>query len=338
MFIGGLTLKQTRRHRLSLLTAALTVALGITASHEAAAQAWPAKPIRMVVPYPAGGNADITARLVARKMSDSLGTPIVIENRGGANGGIGTEVVAKAAPDGYTLLAAASGPIVINPVLLKKVPYDPLKDLSAISQILTFQYVLVTPASSPIKSLQALIDQAKAKPGSLSYGSTGVGGGGHLAGELLALMSQTQLNHVPYKGSAPALADLIGGHLAFTYDTVITSTPLIKSGQLRAFAVSGPARAGSLPEVPTMQELGYQGFEVTQFVGLFAPAGTDPAIVNRLHREVALAIKSDELIQKIEVQGGNQLVGSSPADFTSLIQRELSMYDKLIKGANIQAP
>lgn len=151
-------------------------------------------------------------------------------------------------------------------------------------------------------------------------------------------MSQTQLNHVPYKGSAPALADLLGGHLAFTYDTVITSTPLIKSGQLRAFAVSGPTRAGSLPEVPTMQELGFQGFEVTQFVGLFAPGGTDPSIIARLQREVAQAMKSDELIQKIEVQGGNRLVGSSPAEFTALISRELKMYDKLIKGANIQAP
>ena len=331
-------MKSRLARRKTILAATLSATLALSASFGVMAQSWPSKPIRMVVPYAAGGNADITARLVARKMSESLNTPIVIENRGGANGGIGTEVVAKAAPDGYTLLAAASGPIVINPVLLKKVPYDPLKDLSAISQILTFQYVLVTPSNSPIKSLQELISQAKAKPGSLSYGSTGIGGGGHLAGELLALMSQTKLNHVPYKGSAPALADLLGGHLAFTYDTVITSTPLIKSGQLRAFAVSGPTRAGSLPEVPTMQELGYQGFEVTQFVGLFAPGGTDPSIIARLQREVAQAIKSDELIQKIEVQGGNQLVGSSPAEFTALISRELTMYDKLIKGANIQAP
>jgi tripartite-type tricarboxylate transporter receptor subunit TctC len=305
---------------------------------EVRAQAYPAKPIRMVVPYPAGGNADITTRLVARRMSESMNTPIVIENRGGANGGIGTEVVAKAAPDGYTLLAAASGPIVINPVLLKKVPYDPQKDLAPISQILTFQYVLVTPASSAIKSLEDLIAQARSKPGTLSYGSTGIGGGGHLAGELLALMSNTRLNHVPYKGSAPALADLLGGHLAFTYDTVITSTPLIESGQLRAFAVSGPKRAGSLPRIPTMQELGYKGFEVTQFVGLFAPGGTDPAIITRLHQEVVKAIRSDELVQKIEVQGGNELVGSSPAAFAQLISRELEMYDRLIKGANIQAP
>jgi len=322
----------------SLFLSAVMLALGLALAKDARSQAYPSKPIRVVVPYPAGGNADITARLVARRMSESMNTPFVIENRGGANGGIGTEGVAKAQPDGYTLLAAASGPIVINPVLLKKVAYDPQTDLAPISQILTFQYVLVTQAASPIKSLDDLIAQAKAKPGSLSYGSTGIGGGGHLAGELLAMMSNSRLTHVPYKGSAPALADLLGGHLAFTYDTVITATPLIEAGQLRAFAVSGPKRAGSLPKIPTMQELGFKGFEVTQFVGLFAPAGTDPAIISRLHQEVVKAIRSDELVQKIEVQGGNELVGNTPAEFAALIRRELEMYDKLIKGANIQAP
>jgi len=321
-----------------LLLGATIATLALSLADNALSQTYPSKPIRMVVPYAAGGNADINARLVARRMSESMNTPFVIENRGGANGGIGTEVVAKAAPDGYTLLAAASGPIVINPVLLKKLAYDPQKDLAPISQIVTFQYVLVTQASSSIKSLDDLIAQAKAKPGSLSYGSTGIGGGGHLAGELLAMMSNTRLTHVPYKGSAPALADLLGGHLAFTYDTVITATPLIEAGQLRAFAVSGPKRAGSLPRIPTMQELGYKGFEVTQFVGLFAPAGTDPAIISRLHQEVVKAIRSDELVQKIEVQGGNELVGNSPAEFAALIKRELEMYDKLVKGANIQAP
>lgn len=320
------------------LLGAVMLAFGLGLADDARSQAYPSKPIRVVVPYPAGGNADITARLVARRMSESMNTPFVIENRGGANGGIGTEGVAKAQPDGYTLLAAASGPIVINPVLLKKVAYDPQKDLAAISQILTFQYVLVTQTGSSIKSLDDLIAQAKAKPGSLSYGSTGIGGGGHLAGELLAIMSNTRLTHVPYKGSAPALADLLGGHLAFTFDTVITATPLIEAGQLRAFAVSGPKRAGSLPKIPTMQELGYKGFEVTQFVGLFAPAGTDPAIISRLHQEVVKAIRSEEVIQKIAVQGGNELVGNTPAEFSALIRRELEMYDKLIKGANIQAP
>lgn len=316
--------------RASLLLVAAMAFVGL-----AQAQGYPNKPIRMVVPYPAGGNADITARVVAKKMSENMGVPILVDNKGGANGGIGTDIVAKASPDGYTLLAVASGPLVINQVLYTKIPYDPLKDLIPISQILTFQYVLVVPASSPITSLSALIAQAKAQPGKLSYGSTGVGGGGHLAGELLSLMSGTQLNHIPYRGSAPALADLLGGHLAFTYDTVITSTPQIEGKQLRPFAVSGPTRAKSLPQVPTMQELGYKGFDITQFVGLLAPAKTDPAIIARLHQEAVKAIKSPEVVQRLEVEGGNQLVGNSPAEFAAHISRDLALYEKLIKDAKI---
>ena len=223
--------------KFTALTIAFCAMAGLGTVH---AQTWPSKPIRMVVPYAAGGNADITARLIARKMSESMGVPILVDNKGGANGMIGTDIVAKAPADGYTLLMDASGPLVINPVLYAQVPYDPLKDLVPISQILTFQYVLVVPQSSPITSLPALIAKAKAQPGTMSYGSTGIGGGGHLAGELLALMSGTSLTHVPYKGSALALSDLLGGHLSFTYDTVITSVPQIEGKQLRAFAVSGP--------------------------------------------------------------------------------------------------
>ena len=172
---------------------------------------YPNKPIRMVVPYAAGGNADITARVVARKMSEGLGQPIVVENKGGANGGIGTDMVAKSVPDGYTLLMVASGPLVINPVLYDKVPYDPVRDLQPVSQVLTYQYALVTPAKSAWMKVDDLIAQARAKPGSLSYGSAGIGAGGHLAGEMLANMTGTQLVHVPYKGNAPALADLLAG-------------------------------------------------------------------------------------------------------------------------------
>lgn len=175
------------------------------------AETYPSKPIRLVVPYAAGGNADITARVVARKMSEGLGQPIVIENKGGANGGIGTDTVAKAAPDGYTLLMVASGPIVINPVLYAKVPYDPVKDLQPVSRVLTYQYALVVSAASPLGSVDDLVRAARAKPGSLAYGSAGIGAGGHLAGELLARMTGTKMTHVPYKGNAPALADCSAG-------------------------------------------------------------------------------------------------------------------------------
>jgi tripartite-type tricarboxylate transporter receptor subunit TctC len=289
----------------------------------------------MVVPYAAGGNADITARIVARKMAEGLGQPIVIDNKAGANGGIGTDVVAKAAPDGYTLLMVASGPIVINPVLYSKVPYDPIRDLQPISQVLTYQYALVTPAKSPWFKVDDLIAQARQQPGKLSYGSAGVGAGGHLAGEMFASMTGTQLAHVPYKGNAPALADLLGGVLSFTFDTVVTAVPHVRSGALRPLAVSGPKRASALPQVPTLQELGYKDFDITQFVGLMAPAKTDPAIVRRLHEEVLKALKSSEVIERLQLEGGNDLIGSTPEAFAAVIQRELAMYKKLVTDAKI---
>jgi tripartite-type tricarboxylate transporter receptor subunit TctC len=303
---------------------------------QAWAQNYPSKPIKVIVPYAAGGAADITARILGQKMSESMGVPVLVENKAGANGMIGTDFVAKAAPDGYTLLLDASGPLVINPSLYAKVPYDTLKDLIPISQATTFQYVLVVPAASPIHSVQDLVAAAQANPGALSYGSTGIGGGGHLAGELLGLMSGTRLTHVPYKGSAPALADLLGGQLSFTFDTIVTTVPQVKAGKLRAFAVSGPKRANALAQVPTMQELGYPGFAVTQFQGLLAPAKTDPAIIERLHQEMLKALKSPDVIQRLGTDGGNELVGSSPAEFAEQIKSDLELYRKLIKDANIK--
>jgi tripartite-type tricarboxylate transporter receptor subunit TctC len=211
----------------------------------AQAQAYPNKPIRVIVPYAAGGAADITARVLAQKMGESMGVSMVVDNHGGANGGIGTDMVAKAAPDGYTLLVDASGPIVVNPVLYAKVPYDVVKDLAPVSLLTSYQYVLVVRADSPITSLNDLIAKAKAQPGTLSFGSTGVGGGNHLAGELLALLTNTKMTHVPYKGSSLALADLLGGQLSFMFDTIVTSVPHLKTGKLRAFAVSSRTSASS---------------------------------------------------------------------------------------------
>lgn len=317
-------------------SALFALALFLGLAGPSAAQPYPNKPIKVIVPYPAGGNADITARVVSRKMSDILGVPVVVENRAGANGMIGTDIVAKSVPDGYTLIAPASGPIVINPVLYSKVPYDSVKDLQPISQLTSFQYVLIVPAASPIKSIQDLVAQGKAQPGKLSYGSTGIGGGGHLAGEMFALLSGAQFNHIPYKGSAPALVDLLGGQLSFTFDTVSTSTPLIAEKRVRAFAVSGPRRASSLPDVPTMAELGFKDFDVTQFISLLAPAKTDPAIIKKLQEAVALALKDPDVIQNLQVKGGNDLVGSTPEAFAELIQKELKMYGALIKKANIK--
>src|SRR5258707_3305997 len=240
----------------------LILLLGLIAS-PATAQEYPAKPVRVVVPYVAGGNADIWARILAQKLSENLKQAFVVENKPGANGGIGTDFVAKSAADGYTLLAVASGPIVVNPVLYAKVPYDPVRDFAPVAQCTVYQYVLVTLAGSSIRGIADLIDAARARPGAVSYGSTGIGGGNHLAGELFALATGTQLTHVPYKRSAPALADLLGGQLTFMFDTVITSVPQIRAGKLRAFAVSSGKRASSLPEVPTMQEAGIGNFVIS---------------------------------------------------------------------------
>src|SRR3982750_4560342 len=222
------------------------LAVLLMAATAAWAQDYPTKPVRVVVPYVAGGNADIWARTLSQKLSESLKQAFVVENKPGANGGIGTDFVAKSAADGYTLLAVASGPIVVNPVLYSNVTYDALKDLVPVAQCVVYQYVLVTRAEAPYKSIQDLMSAARERPGALSYGSTGVGGGNHLAGELFALAAGATLIHVPYKGSAPALADLLGGQLSFMFDTVITSVPHIRSGKLRAFAVSSAQRASSL--------------------------------------------------------------------------------------------
>jgi tripartite-type tricarboxylate transporter receptor subunit TctC len=308
--------------------------LAIAGAHAHAGD-YPEKPIRVIVPYVAGGAADITARVIAQKMSMSMGVALVVENKPGANGMIGTDFVAKSAPDGYTLLLDASGPLVVNPALYAKTPYDPVRDFAPITQITSYQYVLVVPRQSSIHSLDDLIAQARAKPGQLSYGSAGVGAGGHLAGELLALMTGTQLVHVPYKGNAQALTDVLSGQLSFTFDTVVTAAPHIQSGRLRAYAVSGPRRAGVLPDVPTMEELGYKGYAVTQFQGLLAPAGTDPRVIARLHDEAVKAARMPDVVRKLETEGGNDMVAGTPQEFADLIRSDLVRYRKLVEDAHI---
>ena len=318
---------------LSRALAALVIFPCVAAS---AQPAYPSRTIRIIVPYSPGGAADITARMVGHKMSEGLGVPVIIENKPGANGMLGTDAVAKARPDGYTLGVVASGPLVVNPALYKKVPYDPVKDLLPIGQLTSYQYALVVPAGSEIRSVPQLVDEGKAKPGQLSYGSTGIGGGGHLAGVMFSQMSGAEFTHVPYKGAAPALIDLLGGSLSFTFDTVVTAAPQIKAGKLRGFAVSGPERAPALPDLPTMQELGYKGFNVTQFQGLIAPAKTPAAVVDRLNAEVVKALKDPTVIDRLVTEGGNQIVGGSPTAFEQVIKDDLSLYGQLIRSANIQ--
>jgi len=326
--------------RIRIAAAALAISsIGVAALLPKTAMAqedYPARAVRVIVPYAAGGAADIFGRVVAQKLGEALKQPFIVENRGGANGGIGSELVAKSAPDGYTLLATASGPITVNPVFYAKVPYDPVKSFAPIAQGTVYQYVLVTLASSPIQNIADLISAARAKPGAISYGSTGIGGGNHFAGELLALASGTRMTHVPYKGSSAALADLLGGQLSFMFDTVITAVPQIRAGKVRAFAVSSTKRASSLPEVPTMDEAGMKGFDISQWQGFLAPAGTLKAIVARLNAEIVKALRSPDVHERLVTQGGNEIVTGTPEDLAALISSDLRKYAKLIKDAGIQ--
>jgi tripartite-type tricarboxylate transporter receptor subunit TctC len=301
----------------------------------AAGNEYPVKPIRFVCPYVAGGAADIFSRTVGQKLTDAWGQTIVVDNRGGANGGIGTEMVAKSAPDGYTLLLGNSGPITVNPVLYKKVPYDSLKDLAPVTQGTLYSYVLVVPASSTVHNLKEFIALLKREPGRLSYGSTGIGGGNHLSGELFSLMTGTKAIHVPYKGSAAALADLLGGQLHFMFDTPITSVPQLRAGKLRALGVTGLKRSISLPDVPTLDEQGLKGFELTQWQGVLVPAGTPRPIIDKLHDAIVKALKMPDVIERLSKQGGNELIGNTPEQFGQVIRHDLAKYAKLVRDAHI---
>lgn len=302
-----------------------------------AQQGYPGKPVKVVVPYVAGGAADITARVISQKLSEGLGQAFVVENRPGANGGVGAEIVARAPADGYTLLITASGPIVINPVLYRKVAYDPVNDFAPVSQITRYQYAVVVRDASPIRSLQDLVATAKANPGTVSYGSTGIGGGGHLAGVLFEQLSGARLIHVPYKGGAAVWSDLLGGQLSFTFEALVTAAPMMKSGKLRAFAITGAQRSPTLPQLPTLAEAGFKGYDITQFQGMLAPARTDPAIVDKLHRELVKIGRAPDVMKRLGEDGGNELIMNSPAEFASLIKAELALYGKLIKDAGITA-
>ena len=299
-------------------------------------QAYPARPVRFICPYVAGGAGDIFTRTIAQKLTAALGQTVVVDNRPGANGGIGTNLVAKAPPDGQTLLMGNSGPLTINPVLYTKVPYDPIKDFAPITQGTSYMYVLVVPAALPVTGLTEFTALLRAKPGQMTYGSTGVGGGNHLAGELFNLMTGTQSVHVPYTGSAAALAALLGGQLNYMFDTVITAVPHLRAGRLRGIGVTALRRASALPEVPTLDELGLKGFELTQWQAVVAPAGTPKPVVDLLYREVARALKMPDVVERLATQGGNELVGNTPEEFAQVIKNDLAKYAKLVKAAKIQ--
>jgi tripartite-type tricarboxylate transporter receptor subunit TctC len=326
------------KQRLLRAVAALAGIAAIALAAPAGAQtpAYPTKPIRLIVPFPPGGATDIIARAVAQKLSETWGQSIIVDNRPGAGGNIGTELVAKAAPDGYTLEMGTVGTHAINASLYAKIPFDNVKDFAPIILVAGVPNVLEVTPSLPVNSVQELIAYAKTNPGKLNFASSGNGTSIHLSGELFKVMAGVQMTHVPYKGSAPALQDLIAGQVQLMFDNLPPSLPQIKAGKLRALAVTSATRAPALPDVPTVAETGLPGFEASSWFGLLAPAGTPPAIIAKINAEVAAWLASPEGKEKLSSIGANA-AGGSPEDFARHINAETAKWAKVVKesGAKV---
>jgi tripartite-type tricarboxylate transporter receptor subunit TctC len=312
------------------LAAAALLALPAVASAQAA---WPAKPIRMISPYPPGGGTDAVGRIVAQALGEQLGQPLVIDTRPGASGQIGTELATKAPADGHTLVLGNVAPIAILPAANPKLPYDPLRDLAPISLAATSDYILTVHPSLPVRSLKDLIALAKKRPGELSFASSGLLGGPHLAGELLNLLGGVNILHVPYKGNGPAAVAVLSGEATMLYGTGPAVVPFAKAGKMRIIATTGLKR--TIPEVPAIAEL-LKDFQVTQWYGLLAPAGTPREIVERLAKEIARAV-GDPKNQAALVKLGTEPFANSPADFRKFIEGEIGRYTRVVKAAGIKA-
>ncbi len=296
---------------------------------------YPSRPIRFVVPYPPSGAADIVARILAQKLGDALGATVVVDNRAGAGGNLGTDLVAKAAPDGYTLLMGNVGPLAINVSLSKRLPYDPLKDLAPVSFMVVYPNVLVVNPSLPAKSVSELIALAKARPGQLSYGSAGTGSSTHLAAELFKSMAGIEMAHVPYKGGGQAVIDVMSGQVQLYFSSMLGALPHLKSGKLRALAVTGSKRSRAAPELPTIAELGFPGYEANNWLGLMVPAGTPAPIILRLNREIVRIFAQPDMIERLAAQGGEAETGS-PEKFAEYIRAEIKKWAKVVKESGAQ--
>ena len=313
----------------SLFAFALAVVPGAMAAYPE-----PGKPIRMIVPFAPGGNADIIARAIGNELSKNLGVPVVIDNRAGAGGVIGSDLVAKAPADGYTIMMVSASH-VINPSMQKKLPYDTIKDFAAISMVADVPTVLIVPPSRPYKTLKELIAYAKANPGKLNFASAGNGTVGHLSGELLKSMAGIKMEHVAYKGNGPAMVDLLGGHVDLLFGSMPSAVPHIKSGKLRALCVTAAQRSDAAPDVPTTAEAGLPGFEVSTGFGLFAPAKTPRPVIAKLHDEVVKALKLPQVRERLASQGADP-VGSTPEQYDAFVKSEIAKWQKVCKDAGIQ--
>lgn len=324
----------SRRDHLRLATFLFT--FGLAPSTVTAQQAsFPAKPVKLVIPHPPGGGTDITGRAMAQRLSEFLGQSVVIENKPGATGMIGAASVAKSPPDGYTVLFGAASEMAINASLFKNMAYNPRTDFEPVSLLATFPLVFVAPAGTS-QSLVQLIEAARAKPDTVSYGSIGSGSPQHLAAELLSSMAKAKFLHIPYKGSGPLVQDAVGGHLNMAVSSVPPAVPLVRSGKLRALAVTSAARSEALPDVPTMTELGFPGYEFNTWVGVAVPKGTPKNVVDRLREGMAAALAAREVQETLRDQGAVP-VGSTPEQFRQFVLDEVAKSDRIVAAAGIQA-
>jgi tripartite-type tricarboxylate transporter receptor subunit TctC len=320
------------RKAFATLIGIAALALGAIAC--AQSPAYPAKAIKIIVPFPVGGIADTFARSIGAKLGESWGQPVVVENKPGAGGNIGADFVAKSPPDGYTLLMGSIGTQAVNQSLFKTMPYDTMKDFVPIAHVLDAEGLLVVHPSVAANTVPELIALARAQPGRLSYASAGLGTASHLAGELFKFMARVDIVHVPYKGNAPAITDLVGGQTQMIFATMPTVLPMVKAGRLRALAVIGPQRAWALPDVPTVAE-SLPGFEVSNWIGLFAPAGISPEIVARLNAEVQKIMRSPEIEKRLESEGA-KFVPTTPRSFAAFQRAETDKWARAIRDANIK--
>lgn len=326
---------QLRVHARRCFLVAIALAPVLIAHAQSPSGTYPDRPIRIIVPYAAGGATDAVARLVGQKMSDALGQPVLIENRTGADGSIGAEVVARSAPDGYTLLLGDAGNLTMGPAVRRSIPYDAERDFAPIIQLISAHNVLAIHPSVPANNFREFVSYAKAHPRKLSYASSGTGGSAHLSGELLKRAAGIDMVHVPYKGASAAITDVLRGDVPVMFGLSVI-LPQVKEGKLKALAVTGSTRIAVLPDVPTIAEMGYRGFEATTWYGLLAPAGTPRPIVKRLHQVAHQALQSADVKQRLEASG-NQLVGNSPEEFGAYIKSEKVKWAELVSAAGIKA-
>ncbi|MBB5215613.1 Bug family tripartite tricarboxylate transporter substrate binding protein [Parapusillimonas granuli] len=308
-------------------------AAALCAAASLAHAAYPEKPIRLIIPFAPGGSTDILGRVLAEAMQPMLGQPIIVENKAGAGGNIGGHFVAQATPDGYTLLLAAAGPTVINPSLNKNMPFSPVTDLAPITAITAEHNLMAINPSIPAKNLREFIAYAKQHKGGISFGSPGAGTPAHLAGELLNKMAGLDMQHVPYKGSGPAVTDLVAGHIGLMIDNMPPLLPQVQSGRLRAIAVPSAARTAAMPGVPTFEEEGLKGYVIMAWKGLMAPAGTPQPVIDKLHAAIVEVLKRPD-IQKRLIELGAEPKGNTPAEFAEQIRSETEWWAKLIKDTN----